>query len=56
MRVNRLEKKIPLSGPFIQAKANEFTVALGKNDFKASIGWLGGFKDRKDITFKLCVP
>lgn len=49
------DKAIPLSGPLVQAKAEEFSACLGKSDFKASNGWLQGFKERNGITFKsLC--
>ena len=30
------DKKIPVSGPLVRAKAEEFASNLGKNDFKAS--------------------
>uniref|UniRef100_A0A1B6KQS9 HTH CENPB-type domain-containing protein n=1 Tax=Graphocephala atropunctata TaxID=36148 RepID=A0A1B6KQS9_9HEMI len=46
------DKKIPLSGPLIRAKAEQFAKELGKKNFKASTGWLDGFKDRNKITFK----
>ena len=39
------DKKIPVSGPLARAKAEEFASSLGKNDFKASTGWLDGFKE-----------
>ena len=46
------EKNIPLSGTLVRAKAEEFAVSLGKNNFKASSGWLDGFKERNGISFK----
>lgn len=36
----------------IRAKAEEFALSLGRNDFKASSGWLDGFKERNGICFK----
>lgn len=45
------DKQIPVSGPMIRAKAEEFASSLNK-DFKASTGWLHGFKERNSITFK----
>lgn len=46
------DKKIPLSGPLVRAKAEEFASGLDKGDFKASTGWLDGFKERNNISFK----
>lgn len=46
------DKNIPLSGLLVRAKAEEFASNLEKSDFKASTGWLDGFKDRNDISFK----
>lgn len=46
------EKRISLSGLMIRAKAEEFALSLGRNDFKASSGWLDGFKERNGICFK----
>lgn len=46
------DKKIPLSGPLIRAKAEQFARELGQQNFKASTGWLDGFKERNKITFK----
>lgn len=46
------EKKVPLSGLLIKAKAEEFALQLEKHNFKASNGWLDGFKERNGICFK----
>ena len=46
------QKKNPLSGPLIRAKAEEFASSLGNVNFKASTGWLDGFKERNSISFK----
>lgn len=46
------DKKIPLSGTTIRAKAEEFATGLGKNTFKASTGWLDNFKGRNNIVLK----
>jgi hypothetical protein len=40
------DKKIPLSGLLIRAKAEEFPLKLGN-------GWLDGFKERNGICFKI---
>lgn len=46
------EKKVALSGLLIKAKAEEFALQLEKHNFKASNGWLDGFKERNGICFK----
>lgn len=46
------DKKIPLSGPLLQAKAEQFALKLGKPDFKASNGWLEKFRGRHNIVFR----
>lgn len=46
------DKNIPLSGTLVRAKAEEFGASLGKNNFKASTGWLDGFKERNEVSFK----
>ncbi|GBN78214.1 hypothetical protein AVEN_45095-1 [Araneus ventricosus] len=46
------DKNIPISGPIMRAKAEQFASALGSQDFKASTGWLNSFKDGNDISFK----
>ena len=46
------DQNIPLSGPIIHAKAEEFAEGLGIRDFKASTGWFAGFNDRNAISFR----
>lgn len=46
------DKKVPVSGPLIRIKAEQFAKELGKQNFKASTGWLDGFKERNKILFK----
>ncbi|CAG2061327.1 unnamed protein product [Timema podura] len=46
------DKRVPVSGPLLRAKAEHFTYELGKTDFKASAGGLDGFKQRKGVFFK----
>ena len=49
------QKKNPLSGPLIRAKAEEFASSLGKVNFKANTSWVDGFKEENNISFKtLC--
>ena len=45
-------KDIPISGPILQAKAEELAKELGYPDFKCSNGWLTRFKARKGIGFR----
>lgn len=50
------DRNIPLSGLLVRIKAEEFAAGLRINGFKASTGWLDGFKERNSITFKsVCV-
>ena len=42
---------VPLSGPILQERAKEIAKELGTIEFKASNGWLQGFKKRKGISF-----
>lgn len=46
------DKKIPVSGPLVRTKAEQFATDLGKSNFKASTGWLDGFRERNKILFK----
>ena len=43
---------MPISGPLLEPKAEEFAYSIGKNDVKASTGCHDGFKERKYISFK----
>ncbi|XP_064418223.1 tigger transposable element-derived protein 4-like [Latimeria chalumnae] len=43
---------IPVSGPILLAKANEFATQLGITDFKCSQGWMDRFKARHSIMLK----
>ncbi|KAL4134922.1 hypothetical protein QTP88_006604 [Uroleucon formosanum] len=45
-------KKVPISGPIIQAKALEVSGEIEWDDFKASSGWLESFKVLHNIVFK----
>ncbi|XP_062567409.1 tigger transposable element-derived protein 4-like [Saccostrea cucullata] len=46
------DKNIPVSGPLLMAKSEEFATQLGDTEFKYSMGWLDRFKERHAITFK----
>ncbi|UYV80385.1 hypothetical protein LAZ67_19000038 [Cordylochernes scorpioides] len=46
------DKKIPVSGHLIRSKAEQFATEMRKTEFKASSGWLDGFKERNKISFK----
>lgn len=46
------DKNVPLSGPLVKAKAEEFAASLGIEGFKASSGWLRTFQKENDIVFK----
>ena len=48
-------KNITIDGPIIQAQAIKFATMLNCLDFKASSGWLEGFKKRHKISFKTIV-
>ncbi|KAJ8865955.1 hypothetical protein PR048_033479 [Dryococelus australis] len=43
-------QNIPISGPTMQRKANEFAVRLGIENFKSSSGWVERFKTRRGIS------
>ena len=48
------DNNVPISGPFMMSKAEEFACRLGVPDgqFKCSSGWLEWFKQRHGISFK----
>lgn len=45
------QNNMPVSGPIIKAKAEEFAKELRLMTFKASEGWLGKFKQRHHINY-----
>ena len=45
-------RDIPISGPILQAKAQELAAELNHPEFKCSTGWLNRFKVRKGIGFR----
>jgi hypothetical protein len=48
-------ENMPIIGPLLQAKAEEFAKELEKNGFHGSSGWLSWFKEQYDIvTRKIC--
>ena len=49
--VSARAKRIPISGPLIEAEALETAKKLGKHNFKASNGWLESFKHRHNIVW-----
>jgi hypothetical protein len=49
--VSARAKAVPVSGTLIQAEALVTEKKLGKDDFKASDGWLESFKRRHNIVF-----
>lgn len=46
------DKNVPIGGPVLQEKAQQFAVSLGHANFRASNGWLQNFKKRNEIVFK----
>lgn len=46
------DNNIPISGPTLLTKAEEFSKILKVEDFKASSGWLHRFKERHELSFK----
>ncbi|PZC76459.1 hypothetical protein B5X24_HaOG204550 [Helicoverpa armigera] len=45
------QNNMPISGPLMKAKAENFAEELGLTSFKASEGWLGKFKQRHHINY-----
>lgn len=45
-------QSIPINGPLIRAKAEEFVLQLGIKDFLCSEGWLTRFKERNGLVFR----
>lgn len=45
-------KNVPITGPLLQEKAQQFAAQLGHADFRASNGWLYRFQNRHDINCK----
>lgn len=45
-------KNVPVNGPILKEKAEEFARKLTIGGFCASNGWLDGFKKRNDLIFK----
>lgn len=45
-------QNIPVNGPLIRAKAEEFVLQLGITDFLCSEGWLTRFKERNGLVFR----
>ena len=46
------EKNLPISGPILQAKAEEIAKEMGFEDFSCSSGWIHRFKTRHGIVQK----
>lgn len=47
-----LDKNLPIGGPLIKEKALHFSQRLNIIEFKASNGWLEGFKKWNEVIFK----
>ncbi|KFQ37084.1 Tigger transposable element-derived protein 4, partial [Merops nubicus] len=43
---------VPVNGPMLRHKANDFAQKLGHSDFKCSNGWLDRFKSRYGLVFR----
>ncbi|XP_029464162.1 tigger transposable element-derived protein 4 [Rhinatrema bivittatum] len=43
---------VPVNGPMLRLKANDFAQELGHSDFKCSNGWLDRFKSRYGLVFR----
>ncbi|XP_008492084.2 tigger transposable element-derived protein 4 [Calypte anna] len=47
---------VPVNGPMLRLKANDFAQQLGHSDFKCSNGWLDRFKSRYGLVFRAPPP
>jgi hypothetical protein len=45
----KCNQNIPISGPILMAKSEEFATKLGDSDFTPNTGWLDRFKERHSI-------
>ena len=45
-------KGVQFTGPMLLEKANKIATSIGLRDFKATVGWLDGWKKRHDIQFR----
>jgi hypothetical protein len=50
-----LNKNMTLDGNLLKQQALKFCLMFQENEFKASCGWLDGFKKRNNISFKTIV-
>lgn len=49
------DKNLPIGGPILQEKAQQFAKDLNHENFRASNGWLQNFKKRHELVFrKVC--
>ena len=42
-----------VSGPLLEEKANQIALFLGHQNFLCSDGWLGRFKKRREIAYRV---
>ncbi len=50
-----MKMKVPIDGPIVQAQALKYATMLKQTEFKASSGWLDGFKKRQQLSWKSIV-
>lgn len=48
---NQRSKNVPITGPILREKANEFGQLLGKQNYHCSEGWINRFRSRHNIVF-----